>query len=112
MLTSYNSVKYKVSVRGIGDSASNTDGAGGSVVEFEGDETAGDFLSTSTGIDSYIRTISSGELSLPHQNPSTYQYSEFQGVVSVEIEETPMEADGMDSGRYTSEIYIHVMTGW
>lgn len=112
MLTSYNSAKYKVSVRGIGDSASNTDGAGGSVVEFEGDETAGDFLSTSTGINSYIRTISSGELSLPHQNPSTYQYSEFQGVVSVEIEETPMEADGMDSGRYTSEIYIHVMTGW
>lgn len=130
MLTSYNSAKYKVSVRGIGDSASNTDGAGGSEVVFEGDETAGDFYSSITGPKSYIRTITSGDLTLPHlsnwkdesgdwdifpdyvEYPTNYQYSEFQGVVSVEIEETPMEADGMDSGRYTSEIYIHVMTGW
>ena len=128
LLTSYNSAKYTVTVRGIGDSAGNTDGAGGSEVVFGGDESAGDFYSSRTGPESYIRTITSGDLTLPHlsdwvneggswfpdyvEYPTNYQYSEFQGVVSVEIEETPMEADGMDSGRYTSEIYIHVMTGW
>ena len=108
ILTSYNSTPYTVTVTGI---TANSDGAGGDDVVFDGKEKAADFYLNQTGPDSYIHTEPNYNLELPHTHGKYSHYSEYEGIVSVQIPRTPVAADGMRAGRYTSEIYIHVMTG-
>ncbi len=107
ILTSYNSTPYTVTVTGI---TANSDGAGGDEVVFDGKEKAADFYLNQTGPDSYIHTEPNYNLELPHTHGKYSHYSEYEGIVSVQIPRTPVAADGMRAGRYTSEIYIHVMT--
>lgn len=107
ILTSYNSTPYTVTVTGI---TANSDGAGGDDVVFDGKEKAADFYLNQTGPDSYIHTEPNYNLELPHTHGKYSHYSEYEGIVSVQIPRTPVAADGMRAGRYTSEIYIHVMT--
>ncbi|MBU3808457.1 MAG: hypothetical protein H9802_08560 [Candidatus Phocaeicola faecipullorum] len=118
VLTSYNSANYKVYV---------TDKKGNQVA-FDGKAKAADFNPIAGG-DGYIVTNCNRGIYLPHEAKSeadtilgiptgdyTYlgdtfhHYHEYQGTVSVEIEDTALKPDGMLAGRYTSEIYIHVMT--
>ena len=108
ILTSYNSTPYTVTATGI---TANSDGAGGDDVVFDGKEKASDFYLNQTGPDSYIHTEPNYNLELPHTHGKYSHYSEYEGIVSVQIPRTPVAADGMRAGRYTSEIYIHVMTG-
>ena len=115
ILTSYNSASYKAYV---------TDEATGTKVEFDGKAIATDYDPLyETGNDvNYIATHCNidgnggvGDY-LPHEYDSNagsntyHHYHEYQGTVSVEIEDTALKPDGMLAGQYTSEIYIHVMT--
>lgn len=117
ILTSYNSASYKAYV---------IDEATGAKVEFDGKAIATDYDPLNkTGNDvNYIATHCNidgnggvGDY-LPHEYDSekgsnTYHhYHEYQGTVSVEIEDTALKPDGMLAGQYTSKIYIHVMTSY
>ena len=108
ILTSYNSTPYTVIVTGV---TANSDGDGGNEVVFDGKEKASDFNLDQRGRESYIHTEPNYNLELPHTHGKYAHYSEYEGVVSVQIPRTPVAADGMRAGRYTSDIYIHVMTG-
>lgn len=108
ILTSYNSTPYTVIVTGV---TANSDGDGGNEVVFDGKEKASDFYLNQRGRESYIHTEPNYNLELPHTHGKYAHYSEYEGVVSVQIPRTPVAADGMRAGRYTSDIYIHVMTG-
>lgn len=88
----------------------NSDGDGGNEVVFDGKEKASDFHLGQTE-PGYIHTEPNYNLELPHTHGKYAHYSEYEGVVSVQIPRTPVAADGMRAGRYTSDIYIHVMTG-
>ena len=115
ILTSYNSASYKAYV---------IDEATGAKVEFDGKAIATDYDPLNkTGNDiNYIATHcnidGNGGIGdyLPHEYDSNagsntyHHYHEYQGTVSVEIEDTALKPDGMLAGQYTSEIYIHVMT--
>ena len=125
ILTSYNSAAYKVYV---------TDEETGDHIEFDGKAKASDF-DPINGIGNYIKTHCNDEIYLPSEAEYDYHsstnwlppwnkiwedptyrrdiyhhYHEYQGTVSVEIEDTALKPDGMLAGQYTSEIYIHVMT--
>ena len=136
MLTSYNSATYEVITRGIGNSATSANSNNGDEVSFNGKEKAGDFDTTgvSSGPD-YIHTHCNLNddwtgTYLPSQGRNEYlvkdnwwpaadeyeysylyhHYHEYRGEVYVKIEPTALKPEGMRAGRYTSEIYVHVMT--
>ena len=126
MLTSYNSATYEVITKGLGNSATSADGAGGGEVVFEGKAKTLDFVPAGGQNDAYIHTycnVSGGEGSfLPHEmgnfeigsetfsSNNYHHYHEYRGEVYVKIEPTALKPEGMRAGRYTSEIYVHVMT--
>ncbi len=140
MLTSYNSATYEVITRGIGNSAASASSNNDGEVIFDGKAKAGDFDTTGiSSIPDYIHTHCnlnddwSGTY-LPSQGRkddlvvdtidpwwgdpydvygSSYlyhHYHEYRGEVYVKIEPTALKPEGMRAGRYTSEIYVHVMT--
>ena len=125
MLTSYNSANYEVIVKGIGDNAGQED-------VFDGYAKASDFTIAGGSEDGYIHTycnaIEGSNNYLLHQR-GTYSpnnqywwrldsydsyiynhYHSYRGEVYVKIEPTALKPEGMRAGRYTSEIYVHVMT--
>lgn len=126
MLTSYNSATYEVITKGLGNSATSADGAGGDEVVFDGKAKTLDFAPAGGQSDTYIHTYcnaSGGEGSfLPHEignfeiggetfsSNNYHHYHEYHGEVYVKIEPTALKPEGMRAGRYTSEIYVHVMT--
>ena len=126
MLTSYNSATYEVITKGLGDSASYADGEGGGEVTFDGKAKTSDFKPGGGSLENYIHTVCNRSLTgtgegnfLPHETgsfPPTgtsydyHHYHEYHGEVYVKIEPTALKPEGMRAGRYTSEIYVHVMT--
>ena len=126
MLTSYNSASYEVITKGLRDSAHSADGNEGGEVIFDGKAKDTDFTAGGGASDAYIHTYcnatdGTGSF-LPHEAGSFsadgksftsndyHHYHEYHGEVYVKIEPTALKPEGMRAGRYTSEIYVHVMT--
>ena len=136
MLTSYNSATYEVITRGIGNSATSASSNKDGEVVFDGKAKAGDFDMTGiSSVPDYIHTHCNLNddwtgTYLPSQGRNEYlvkdsllfwereyryshlyhHYHTYRGEVYVKIEPTALKPEGMRAGRYTSEIYVHVMT--
>ena len=126
MLTSYNSATYEVITKGLGNSATSSDGAGGGEVVFDGKAKTVDFAPGGGQSEAYIHTYCNASdgtgTFLPHEigdftagghtftSNNYHHYHEYHGEVYVKIEPTALKPEGMRAGRYTSEIYVHVMT--
>ena len=115
ILTTSNNVPYIVEVQGINKSTGNTAGIGaGSIVEFDGTAARSSFPDVlpegaATGAN-FIHTVCEYGRNLPHVDNAYYHYHSFEGEVYIQLRPNSTTEPPM-AGRYTSDIYVHVLSG-